>query len=43
MTASEKFEMEKIYGVWDRLESYLPNGQNYQDAYKEIETQLQTG
>ena len=25
MTASEKFEMEKIYGVWDRLESYLPN------------------
>ena len=43
MTASEKFEMEKIYGVWDRLESYLPNGQSYQDAYNEIEDAIAKG
>ena len=43
MTASEKFEMEKIYGVWDNLESYLPNGETYQEAYDEIEAAIAAG
>lgn len=43
MTAKEKFEMEKVYGVWDNLNSYLPNGQSVQDAYDEIENAIADG
>lgn len=43
MTASEKFETEKLYGVWDNLESYLPSGQKMEDAYKELETAIANG
>ena len=43
MTASEKFETEKLYGVWDNLSSNLPNGQKYEDAYKEIEAAIADG
>ena len=43
MTAAEKFEVEKLYGVWDNLSSNLPNGQKYEDAYKEIEAAIADG
>ena len=43
MTASEKFETEKLYGVWDNLNSYLPNGQKMEDAYKELEAAIADG
>ena len=43
MTASEKFETEKLYGVWDNLNSYLPSGQKIEDAYKELETAIADG
>lgn len=43
MTASEKFETEKSYGVWDNLNSYLYNGQKIEDAYKELETAIANG
>ena len=43
MTASEKFEAEKLYGVWDNLNSYLPSGQKIEDAYKELETAIANG
>lgn len=43
MTASEKFETEKLYGVWDNLNSYLPSGQKIEDAYKELETAIANG
>ncbi len=43
MTASEKFEAEKLYGVWDNLNSYLSNGQKIEDAYKELETAIADG
>lgn len=43
MTASEKFETEKLYGVWDNLESYLLSGQKMEDAYKELETAIANG
>ena len=43
MTASEKFETEKLYGVWNNLNSYLSNGQKMEDAYKELEAAIADG
>lgn len=43
MTAAEKFETEKLYGVWDNLNSSLPSGQKIEDAYKELETAIAGG
>ena len=43
MTAAEKFEIEKLYGVWDNLNSSLPNGQKLEDAYKELEAAIADG
>lgn len=40
MTASEKFETEKLYGVWN---SYLSSGQKMEDAYKELEAAIADG
>lgn len=43
MTASEKFETEKLYGVWNNLNSYLSSGQKMEDAYKELEAAIADG
>ena len=43
MTASEKFETEKLYGVWNNLNSYLSSGQKMEDAYKELEAGIADG
>lgn len=43
MTAREKFELEKRYGLWDYLDSYLSNGQLVQEVHDEIEEAIASG
>ena len=45
MTAKEKFETEKMYGVWDKANMgfLLPNGKTRQEAHDEIEAAIARG
>lgn len=43
MSAAEKFELEKRYGVWDNLEYIGLDGRTYQEYYDEIQDAINRG